>query len=214
VITQHASLADWVRSIRRDAVLRDDVLVFKPLPLFVAIAFFIEEQQMFDCYSEAIDDGHGDPVDLDVGDQRQTSRLEDAILRRSDGLVAFRELLSIDWFDLDSGPRSINICVVSTPEDGLIVLQDDHGPPSFQVVAPGPERRLQQVLADAPCLALPRLASRGADLRRVVLRAMVTMAWKDLVGIVDAVVGVEVRGAHVLRGELLTLPDDEAVAAE
>jgi len=189
----------------------DEVLVFQPVPLFVLIARFISEDHMFAAYGEAIGDGVGDPEDLSPRDDAQTVRLESAILSRTDGILAIRELISVEWFDYDSGPRSVSLCMAYTPEDGLLVVHDPDGAPSMQVIALGPERALQAVCADESRIVLPRLGGHAPELREVVVRYMVSWTFDGVVKIVEAVVGAAPLDGHILRRDLLSYPDvDEA----
>lgn len=197
------TLKEWVVRLRRDAVEHDGVMICRSVPLFVIAAFFLDDDIMFEAYGEAIADGAGDPEALDPCDNAQTSRLEAAVLARTSGVLAIRELLSIEWWDAEHGPRSASLCVGHTPEDGLLLLQDHDASVSFHAVALGPERALQAVAADRPEIVLPRLAGSGAQLHQVAVRYDVTWEKSDLAAIVHAITGVVPKADHVLRAELL-----------
>jgi len=179
----------------------DEVLVFQPVPLFVLIARFISEDHMFAAYGEAIGDGVGDPEDLSPRDDAQTVRLESAILSRTDGILAIRELISVEWFDYDRGPCCVDLCLATTPEGSLLVLHDMDEQPSFVAIALGQE--LPEAVAQHPELILPRLATRPAVLGEVVVRAAVPWSAEELAQIVLALTGVQPTENGVLREDLL-----------
>jgi len=95
--TKSRTLREWVTRLRVDAVEHDGVLIYRPVPLFVIIACFLDDDILHKTYDEAVADGVGDPEDLNPGDKVQTSRLEAAILARTTDILTIRELLSIVW---------------------------------------------------------------------------------------------------------------------
>lgn len=205
----HSNFLAWVSHLQRCAIRRGDALVFERMPLFVAVAYFLRDEDLIDAYSYAIDDGYGDPVDLDADNRLHSSRLDDAIFARAEHLISIRELLTIEWFDASFGPRTVTICVVNTPEEGLLVLHDEHGLHGLCAVAIGPVRVLQSLLAEEHWLVLPRLATRGSELIQVVVRTPVAWSFDHVAGIVDSVVGMPLRDAHLIRSELLDHADFE-----
>jgi len=95
-------LRDYVLALRRDAIHRGNSIFFRPMPLFVVLAHGMDEETLCACVEYAIDDGIGDPEDLDRHDDRQTSRLETALLDRAK-LFSIRELITIEYAGWASG---------------------------------------------------------------------------------------------------------------
>ena len=168
-------LRPWVHDLRPRAVDRDGVLVFRELPLYLALMALLDDRE----------------------DRPET---EPEVFAFLGGDLQLRELVSIDWWDAERGPTSLSLIIAHTPDEGLLVLG---GEGELVTIALGPERALQAVAADVPHLVLPRLAARGAVIREVAVRYTVCWTMDDLRGIVTALIGVEPREQMILRDDLL-----------
>ncbi len=188
--TGHHSLRGYIKHLRRDAIEHDGVVLIGSVPLFVLIAYFVEDALMFDAISHAIDDGDGDPVNLDAYDRRQTSRLESRVMELAEGDVTISEILNVEWFDLDAGPRGVSLCIAMMPEEDLLVLHDLDAVPSFSAIAVGMKPHLLEVAADAPERVLPCLGSNAHELRRVDVRTEVSWTDEMIASVVTALTGL------------------------
>lgn len=200
-----SSLLDYVRRVRPDAILRDDVLVIAPLPLLVMAGFLLGKEELLAVYDQVL--GSEPPDNLDPRDCAQTASLESAILDAcGSARLQMRELVSIEWDDPVLGPdASASLLIAFTSgHAGLLVLHIPDDVPAFQVVAVSEsERSLHAVVADAAHLVLPRLATQGARLLQVTMRYFACWDRDDLNSIVEALTGLIAADHLVLRPELL-----------
>jgi len=204
------TLRNWIKRLRRHAFEIEGVLVFEPLPLFVALAHLLDADTLCNAYGDALADRNGDPADLDADNPGQTSRLETAILSRTAELFSMRELLTVSWWDTSAGTRVASICVVGPPGEGLLVVHDHDAVISFSVVALGTDQALQTCAADRPESVLPRLAGTGVRLREIVARCEVIWTLADLIRITHALTGASPTVAHILRSDYLACEGSRA----
>jgi len=166
-MTERTSLRDHVRSLRRDAIHRGDAVFFYPVPLFVLLTHAMADEVIYGCIEHAIDDGYGDPEDLDPNDERQTSHLESAILERAESF-SIEELLTIEYTGWPGGLQYA-LCIAEIGEDSVVVIHRSHDIPAFLAVAVGRPADLMEELRDTPEVLLPRLQDEKDRIAEVVI---------------------------------------------
>lgn len=196
-----SSLRDHVLMLRRDAIHRSDRLFFRPIPLFVLIAHSMEDGAIYGCIEHAIDDGYGDPEDLDPCDERQTSRLESAMLDKATSLDV-QELITIEYQGWPGGLQYA-LCIAEIGEEGVLVLHHSHDVPSFQAFAHGDASELLAELRDSPAVLLPRLQEENDRIAQVVIRQQLHLTSEDITLLVLALTGIAVHDDHLVRADLL-----------
>lgn len=201
MMLNRSSLRDHVRSLRRDAIHRGDAVFFRALPLFVLLAHAMAAEVIFGCIEHAIDDGYGDPEDLDPNDERQTSRLESVILEVVESF-SIQELLTIEYAGWPGGLQYA-ICIAEIGEDHVLVIHRSHDIPAFMAVAAGRSRKLMEEIRGTPEVLLPRIQVENDRIAEVVIRQELTLSSPDVFRIVRALTGVFVCEEHLLRTDLL-----------
>lgn len=196
-----SSLHDHVLALRRDAIHRSDGIFFRPIPLFVLVAHSMENETIYRIIEHAIDDGYGDPEDLDPSDGLQTSRLETAILERADSF-SVEELITIEYAGWPSGLQ-YSICIAETSDGSALVVHHSHDVPSFQAFAVGDAAELLAELRDAPEVLLSRLEADNDKIAGVAIRRSLNLSVEDVTQVVLALTGLTIVEDHILRADRL-----------
>lgn len=197
----HVALRDHLLILRRDAIHRGEAIFFRPLPLFVILAHAMADEAIYGCIEHAIDDGYGDPEDLDASDERQTSRLETAILEGADS-IKIEELLTIEFAGWPSGSQC-SLCVAEIGEDGVLVVHRPDDVPAFMAIGVGESAMLLEELRLTPQTLLPRLEADNDRIAEVAIRRSLPLTVGDVALVVLALTGCTTGEAHIVRGDLL-----------
>ncbi len=195
------SLRKLILSYRPYAIRRGEALYFRQMPLFVLLAHHMEDGAISDCIEYAIDDGYGDPDDLNPRDRRQTSRFESAIFQSIDS-NSITELLTIEYGNWRSG-HQLTLCRAVSNGVGILTLLRWGDVPSFYAFGIGGIRETLYDLRREPEVLLPRHNEDGAPLLRVAIHQPLPWTFSDSSAIVKALTGVEPSEHHLVRTDLL-----------
>lgn len=200
-MADHTSLRDHACTLRHDAIRHGHVLFFDPIPLLVLLAHEMTDETIFGCIEHALDDGYGDPDDLDPEDERQTSRLEAAIMETAESF-SIEELVTIEYAGWPGGFQD-TLCAAEIGEAALLVVHRSHDLPAFHAVAAGPVSALLEELHLNPEALLPRLEVESDKIIQVVIRRTLTLSVEDVLQVVLALTGRSIGACHILRRDLL-----------
>lgn len=195
------NLRAFVRRLRPGIVEHDGVLGFRPIRLFVLAAFFVPDEDLFDAYAYAINDGCGDPEDLDPNDRTQTSRLETAILELSDPDVMIEELLTV-VVKCGFSFSEASLVLAATPEFSILGYYDPDEVPAFHAVAVGDEDDMLTLLGEAPEAILSRVLDDHDEVINVIPRRILPWSLAQVIAITQAFAGA-VGQDRVARQDLL-----------
>lgn len=204
-MSEHSSLRDHVMMLRRDAIHRGENLFFSPVPLFVILAHNMEGDKIFACIEYAVDDGYGSLEDLDRHDERQTSRLETAILEVADS-INIRELLTIEYAGWP-GDLQCSLCQMEYQGITILVTYQLHEVPAFQAIALGKQPEVFKELRDSPEVFLPRFLEENDRLVGVFVRQRLNLTAQDIIRLVWSMTGItatedSIQGTDMFEKEL------------
>jgi len=199
-VPHQPTLHEWVLALRGHAIRRGTAIFFSPLPLFVLVAHSLRDGEVIGAIAFAINDGYGDPIDLDPADGEQTNRLETALLNENPS-ASITEILTIE-FDWPPSRQS-SLCLARCGETDVLVIYDAEEIPAFQAVAIGYSRDLLEYVRDEAEILLSGTGNSLEEISRVVIRKPLLWTPSDLLLIVRAWKGMAISKEQILRSDLL-----------
>lgn len=167
----------------------DGVYVHDPITLFVVLGHFLSEDALISICEYAIDDGYGDPEDLDPHDDRQRMRLEEGVLDALSERVVITELMTLELMDFANETEEIGLFLAEIEGIAILALYDSRLTVSYQAIAFGPAERLLQSAGADPdgffqrvfgfeCLQVTRIVMRhdlawAADVPRKIANCLI-----------------------------------------
>ncbi|MBI1291654.1 hypothetical protein GC173_10490 [bacterium] len=194
-------VSDTVMAVRPDARRRGNCLWFDQTPLFVIVGPLLSADLLQDSIADAIDDGYGDPSDLDPRDDEQTSRLESSILDRLYDM-SMEELLTVDYVGWPDGLQH-SLCLCSLGGIELLVTHHSHEVPAFMAVALGSRDELLEQLVHDGDLLLPAIKPEDAEPVQVVVRTPLSWTPDDVLKCVHNLTGSSLHADQILGSEQL-----------
>lgn len=199
---EHTHDDDLYRAIvryRPDCIRRGRSLFFSPLPQFILIAHGLADEQVMASITTAIDDGYGDPIDLDPADEVQTARLESSLIEK-DQSFAVCEFVTIEY--IWPRGRQISLCHTVFAELDILILHHDDVP-AFQAIAAGALNDLLACIGTEPDVLLPLRWHDDAQIARVIVHRATPWTRAQLGDVVRGLTGTSICDEHIYRRENL-----------
>lgn len=185
-----STIKNYARSLRHDAVERNGVLVFEPIPLYILAERFVSHDGFVLAVRCACRTRDGDEAVLDPQDPEHVSRMESAILDLTKDLVRLDEILRVELMGR-AGVTEVIVCIAAMPESCALVVHVADNLPAFMVVVLGSRESLQKLLEGDVEMVLPRIVDAPpGDVRAVIVREGQRPSWAAVEEIVAALVGV------------------------
>lgn len=198
--THNNHLSEAIVRYRHDCLRRGQALFFSPLPHFILIAHGLPDEQIIASISTSIDDGYGDPIDLDPADEVQTARLESSITEK-DHSFAVSEFVTID-FIWPQG-RQMSLCNTVCEEMDFLLIYKDDEIPAFQAIAAGSLNELLAYIGREPEVLLPLAWIDDAQIDRVIVHRATPWTITQMGDVVRALTGITICDDQICRTDLL-----------